>query len=307
MYQPQRFEENYHCYSLACSGMDKSHLEGGDKVLLPPSALDTLARLHIEYPMLFQVTSVEANRSTHCGVLEFSAPEGSCYMPFWMMQNLLLEEGGMILVKNVSLPKATFVKLKPQSVDFLEISNPRAVLEHTLRGYSCVTKGDIMSIPYNNRKYDLEIREVKPSDAACIIETDCNVDFEEPVGYQEHIEKTRASEGGLDNSGRDSLSARSEESGNSPRMQLTKLRARRQNTQDEKKTEFVPFAGNCSRLDGKPLKDIPSQNEESKKNSGSAISNVPQTDFTTRRPSTASRFAKKKTIGAFVGSGNTLS
>ncbi|CAM9393991.1 unnamed protein product [Heterosigma akashiwo] len=193
-HQPQSFDEHYHCYSMACSGMDKAHLEAGDKIILPASALDTLARLHIEYPMLFQIEGSESGKKTHCGVLEFSAPEGSCYMPFWMMQNLLLEEGGMIKIKNVSLPKATFCKLKPQSVDFLDISNPRAVLEHTLRGYSCVTKGDVVCIPYNEKNYYLEIREVQPADAACIIETDCNVDFEEPVGYQEHLEKLKRTE-----------------------------------------------------------------------------------------------------------------
>jgi hypothetical protein len=35
-------------------------------------------------------------------------------------------------VKNVSLPKATFVKFRPQSVDFLDITNPRAVRERVL-------------------------------------------------------------------------------------------------------------------------------------------------------------------------------
>lgn len=135
--------------------------------------------------MLFHLTSDTDNRTTHCGVLEFTAEEGTCYIPFWMMQNLLLEEGSVITVTNVSLPKASFVKLQPQSVDFLEISNPRAVLEHALRNYSCVTKGDIIQIPYNNKNYHFELKEVKPQDAACIIETDCNVDFDAPVGYKE--------------------------------------------------------------------------------------------------------------------------
>jgi len=67
----------------------------------------------------------------------------------------------------------------------LEISNPRAVLEHALRNFSCVTKGDIIQLPYNNKNFQFELKEVKPEDAACIIETDCNVDFDAPVGYQE--------------------------------------------------------------------------------------------------------------------------
>jgi len=179
----RRFEEQYHCYSVAYA--DKPHLEKGDKILLPPSAFDTLARLQVDYPMLFKLSSSVDNKSTHSGVLEFTAEEGTCYIPFWMMQNLLIEEGAVITVTNASLPKATFVKLQPQSVDFLEISNPRAVLEHALRNFSCVTKGDIIQLPYNNKNYHFELKEVEPQDAACIIETDCNVDFDAPVGYKE--------------------------------------------------------------------------------------------------------------------------
>jgi len=180
---PQRFEEQYHCYSVAYA--DKAHLEKGDKILLPPSAFDTLARLQVDYPMLFRLENANKGTMTHSGVLEFTAEEGSCYIPFWMMQNLLLEEGGILTVTNASLPKATFVKLQPQHVDFLEISNPRAVLEHALRNFSCVTKGDVICVPYNDKNYHLELKEVQPQDAACIIETDCNVDFDAPVGYKE--------------------------------------------------------------------------------------------------------------------------
>ncbi|KAL7579939.1 hypothetical protein ACA910_004936 [Epithemia clementina (nom. ined.)] len=190
----RRFEEQYHCYSVAYA--DKSHLEKGDKILLPPSAFDTLARLQVDYPMLFKLTAMSSDgeeRRTHCGVLEFTAEEGCVYIPFWMMQNLLIEEGSLITVTNVSLPKATFVKLQPQSVDFLEISNPRAVLEHALRNFSCVTVGDVIQIPYNNKNYHFALQDVKPGPAACIIETDCNVDFDAPVGYQEPTKPVNSS------------------------------------------------------------------------------------------------------------------
>mmetsp|Transcript_40670 Transcript_40670/g.95481 ORF Transcript_40670/g.95481 Transcript_40670/m.95481 type:complete len:332 (+) Transcript_40670:760-1755(+) len=141
--------------------------------------------MSVEYPMLFRLESSQHGTATHCGVLEFTAQEGYCNIPFWMMQNLLIEEGSILTITNVSLPKASFVKLQPQHVDFLEISNPRAVLEHALRSYSCVTKGDVICLPYNNKNYHLELKEVKPQDAACIIETDCNVDFDPPLGYVE--------------------------------------------------------------------------------------------------------------------------
>jgi ubiquitin fusion degradation protein 1 len=193
---PQRFEEQYHCYSVAYA--DKAHLEKGDKILLPPSAFDTLARLHVDYPMLFKLENPNNGTLTHCGVLEFTAEEGSCYIPFWMMQNLLIEEGGIITVTNVSLPKATLIKLQPQHVDFLEISNPRAVLEHALRNFSCVTKGDVICVPFNERNYHLELKEVQPQDAACIIETDCNVEFDAPLGYKEPETAASSRSGSID-------------------------------------------------------------------------------------------------------------
>jgi hypothetical protein len=34
--------------------------------------------------MLFKVMNEGVDRHSHCGVLEFSAPEGTCYMPYWV-------------------------------------------------------------------------------------------------------------------------------------------------------------------------------------------------------------------------------
>lgn len=38
---------------------------------------------------------------------------------------------------------------------------------------------------YNNRKYDIDIVETKPTSAVGIIETDCEVDFAPPLDYKE--------------------------------------------------------------------------------------------------------------------------
>lgn len=64
----------------------------------------------------------------------------------------------MIRIKNVSLPKGKYVKLQPVTSDFLDISNPKAVLERSLRGYSCLTVGDCFVVNYNGRKYEIEVR-----------------------------------------------------------------------------------------------------------------------------------------------------
>lgn len=82
------WEHEYYCNSTAFCG--REGIEDGDKMLLPPSALDDLARMQVEYPMLFECTNISTGKKTHCGVLEFTAEEGRCYMPFWIMENLFV-------------------------------------------------------------------------------------------------------------------------------------------------------------------------------------------------------------------------
>lgn len=79
------FEQQFHVNSTGFAGKE---IYDGDKIFLPPSAFERLARMVIEYPMLFEVTNLRSGRKTHCGVLEFSSEEGFCYMPYWMMKNL---------------------------------------------------------------------------------------------------------------------------------------------------------------------------------------------------------------------------
>ena len=79
-----------------------------------------------------------------------------------MMQNLLLQEGDLVNIRSANLPKGRFVKLQPHTKDFLDISNPRAVLETTLRGFSCLTVGDTICLHYNNKRFYIDIIEAKP-------------------------------------------------------------------------------------------------------------------------------------------------
>ena len=46
------------------------------------------------------------------------------------MNQLAIKEGDIVVCQNVSLPLATFSKFQPQSVDFLDITNPKAVYPH---------------------------------------------------------------------------------------------------------------------------------------------------------------------------------
>lgn len=166
-------------------GNERHDVEKGGKIIMPPSALDALTRLNVEYPMLFKLINSKKSRHSHAGVLEFVADEGKVYLPYWMMDNLLLEEGDIITIESVSLPVATFSKFQPHSTDFLDITNPKAVLENALRNFACLTTGDVVAIKYNKKVYELCVLETKPGNAVSIIECDMNVEFEAPVGYKE--------------------------------------------------------------------------------------------------------------------------
>eukprot|EP00401_Gymnodinium_catenatum_P079554 CAMPEP_0117574648 /NCGR_PEP_ID=MMETSP0784-20121206/61721_1 /TAXON_ID=39447 /ORGANISM="" /LENGTH=314 /DNA_ID=CAMNT_0005373537 /DNA_START=65 /DNA_END=1005 /DNA_ORIENTATION=+ len=188
---PGRFDHQYQVFPVSFLG--REDLEKGNKIILPQSALDHLARLNISYPMLFEISNTPVGRRTHGGVQEFIAEEGTCYLPYWMMCNLLLQEGDLIRITNTSLPKGSFVKLQPVSSDFLDIHNPRAVLENSLRNFATLTVGDCVVIDYNQKKYEIEIVECKPANAISIIEADVNVDFAPPKNYKEPEPQSHAS------------------------------------------------------------------------------------------------------------------
>lgn len=169
-------------------GSERHELNYGSKVLLPASALEKVSRLHVEWPLTLELINGEKGKHTHAGVLEFTAEEGRAYLPHWMMRTLDLDVGDMLQVKTTSLPPARLVKLQPQSVAFLDISDPKAVLEKTFRNFAALTKGDVFSFEYNGDVYDVAVLEVKPETekmGVSMIETDVSVDFAAPKGYVE--------------------------------------------------------------------------------------------------------------------------
>lgn len=180
-----RFRAIYRCYSVAfLPDRDRVNVENGGKILLPQDALEKL--IEQSGVMLFKLKNEKLNRITHCGVLEFLPNDNTtCYLPNWMMGHLLLQEGDEITVESVTLSTAKFARFQPQSKDFLDITNPKAVLEKALRNFNCLTKGDVIAINYLNRDYELCVLELKPNDAVSIIECDMEVDFAPPVDYVE--------------------------------------------------------------------------------------------------------------------------
>ncbi|GAA6055756.1 hypothetical protein JCM3770_006144 [Rhodotorula araucariae] len=189
------FRRQYRAYSTAILEVQqgrsysggRANLMYGGKIVMPPSALDELTQLDVELPINFEITNpANPELNTHAGVLEFIADEGCVNLPQWIMDQLRLNEGDPVRLVGGRYPKGKMIKIQPQSVDFLEISDPKAVLERALINYSCMSAGDIIEIPYHSLTFRLLIMEITPpGPAISVIDTDLEVDFAPPVGYVE--------------------------------------------------------------------------------------------------------------------------
>jgi len=200
---PSVFRRKYHAYSPAYwNSENRDKLESGDKIVMPASALEELSRMNIQFPIMFEIAhdSTILPKKSHCSVMEFTAPEGSVYLPIWMIDNLGLDPQGDSVVEltTVNLAKGTFVQFQAHETKFAMLQNPRVVLEKNLRGYSCLTVGDTIQVEFASHIYKLDVTEVKPSiargnapPAIGIIETDIKVDFKEPRDYKEWERKNK--------------------------------------------------------------------------------------------------------------------
>lgn len=148
-------------------------------------------------------TTVQTNNNnsvgrTFCGVAEFTAIEGkiiaaillkshlniflgSLVMPKWMMDNLGVQNGDMVQVRRVSLPRGTFLRLLPHNASFLEHTNPKALLEWVFPHYVALTPGDIIKISFDDKEHTLQVLEVSPGRAVCLTDSDITVDFAPPL------------------------------------------------------------------------------------------------------------------------------
>jgi len=160
------------------------------------------------------------------------------------MNHLGVDNGSMVEITNIILSPATFINLQPQSTDFLEIYDPKAVLEKSLRSYSAVTQGENILIRYNDKNYLLKVLEIQPLDyknAVSIIEADVNVEFAPPVGYVEPPSPPAPK--------RKSQSIQTEDTPDLDPSQVVES----DEEDNPKPNEFIPFTGKGAKISGKPL------------------------------------------------------
>lgn len=177
------FECIFRC--LSYSKHSNPSLQTGDKVILPQSALARIDQLGLPHPYVFKIEGFNSDKISYCGVLQFDAEEGTIYVPDMMMKNLNLQEGADVILRDARLSRGVFMKLQPHTTTFIDLVNPKAVLEEGFRGFTCLSRGDTFMIKHGGRDFYFDVLEVSPGDAIHLIDTDCFLDLAPPLDYKE--------------------------------------------------------------------------------------------------------------------------
>lgn len=179
------------CFSYACSSQSETLTERvkySNKILLPPNILYELNKNSEEFksPLFFKIINKENKLNEVCGVQEFTSPPGVIYVPYHIMEQLGISEGDNVNIELFMPSDGTYVKIRPHSTDFINLSDPKSVLEKVLSNdYPVIKEGSTICINYKelNKRYHIDIMETKPESIIKIINVDINVDFDEPLDY----------------------------------------------------------------------------------------------------------------------------
>ena len=136
--------------------------------------------------MFFKITNTNNTFGQVCGVQEFTAPPGVVLVPYHVMEGLGLKEGNNVQVELSTPPDGSYIKLQPHKTEFIELPDPKALLEKALSvNYPVVTEGHTITIqnPDTNKVYHVDIVKTEPASIIKIIDVNINVDFDPPLDY----------------------------------------------------------------------------------------------------------------------------
>ena len=189
--ESQMFIEVYKAYPV--NEIDSNNIQFSNNIILPPSALQKLSVLKdfgdTKNPFLFRILNIQLNIFSHCGVSEFTAEEGMCYIPPHLFSFLSLEEGQKVNIRKVYLRPGNYVKLQPHKTEFINLPNFKLILELNLRNYFCLTENDTMPLKYQNKIFKIDILKCRPAKAIRTLNCDLEIDFEEPKDFEEYQKK----------------------------------------------------------------------------------------------------------------------
>lgn len=229
--------------AFPASVMGREDIDCSNSIILPPSALKRLSSMKnfgdSRNPILFRILNIELNLYTHCGVVEFTAEEDTCYIPSNMFERLCLAEGQKVNLRATPLEPGTFIKLQPHKTEFINLPNPKTILEYNLRNYFCVSEGDTIAVKFGKNIYHIDVLECKPKKFIRTLNCDINVDFAPPKDYKEPSRQKRTTA--------------SSSSGGLVKFNSKEIPAKLTEEEIKKQIEDQKFSGHHIRMDGKAI------------------------------------------------------
>jgi ubiquitin fusion degradation protein 1 len=165
--QPLVYFYNYNKFKL---------YEFSNKCIAPKSLLCELS----EYNNLIFPIHLKYGKET-LSIHEFIDDIDCLYIPNAVYKDSVSEEPRELEIVNSRIEKATKLIMKPFSSTFLTIENPKQYLEiHLKRSYSVLRRDQIISLIYKDYSIDFRIVLTEPATLVSLIDTEIEVDFEEP-------------------------------------------------------------------------------------------------------------------------------
>jgi hypothetical protein len=181
-----------------------------DKVKLPQSVLTDLhnkGAFSCGRPVMFQIhpdpsSSFFPSRTTHCGVLEFTAEEGTVEIPKKVYRNLFKLNDSIDLtsipppvvsMKYIVLPKITSVQFQPKLNLFSQLGPIKLILEENLQQHATLTLGDVLTIWSRGQAHEIIVTDLDPKDESVsnggtVIDTNIEVNLEYSEEYLQTIQ-----------------------------------------------------------------------------------------------------------------------
>lgn len=178
------------CHSVAVAAASDRHLSDvGDRVALPPSALQALMAARVVLPVCFRVQVVDGGRGPmYCGVAEFNAPDGVAYLPRWMMSALGADEGSLLRFSSVVLPQGTGVVLRPHRAGWRSLNQSDAgaslLADQFSRHYATLTAGATIELAApSGGLFEFDVVSVAPDEAGAVslLQADLAVELLPPL------------------------------------------------------------------------------------------------------------------------------
>ena len=179
------------CFSYNCSSLSDnvlSQVKYSNKILLPEEIFRDLINKNNSTPFFFKIENIDMGYGQVCGVQEFSAPPGVVHVPYHIMEGLGISEGQHVEIQLVTPVNGTYIKIQPHTTEFINLSNPKAILEKILsEKYPVVTEGHTIAIyhPGLQKVFYIDIIKTEPAPIIKLLNVNVNVDFEKPLDYQE--------------------------------------------------------------------------------------------------------------------------